>query len=224
MIEIDLRTKRKKKATEGIESKLAFIQALKYKEALVAIVGVLAIGVSMLYIVFLSFKEKELTEKKEYLIEEKKKLQAVERKIKALKQEIKRQEKIKKQLALRKEILEELSKRKSNVKEILVGVGVSIPEGIWLDNIRISNENINLNGYTFNPENIYNFFTNLKERYPDFKLSTLGKARFCNLRNKKEFILCIEKEKKNKSSINYYRFSINLKNLKSGEEIDKGRN
>ena len=47
MIKIDLRTKRKKKAAEGIESKVAFIQAFKHKEALVAVVGVLAIGISI---------------------------------------------------------------------------------------------------------------------------------------------------------------------------------
>ncbi len=222
MIKIDLKTRKKKDLKGIVESKVGVFQILQNKEFIVAIFGLILLLIGIIYMISLKFQEENLLSKKEYLLEEKRKLAALERKIKSLKQEVKKQEKLKKRYALRRDILKEILKQKSNIKEVLLGVGSSIPEGIWIENMKISKGSVNLNGYTFDPQNIYSFFRLLKQKYPDLKLSTLGKSKFCR---DKELVLCIEKPRKNEqSNFEFYTFSLNIKNLTEGKEGDQRGN
>ncbi len=218
MIKIDLKTKKKKDLKKLVDSKLSIFQAFENKEIIVALVGVVILVLGVIYIVFLNFEEKRLISKKDYLQKEKQKLVALERRIKLLKKEVENQKTLKKRLLLRQELLSELLKRKSNIKDVLFSVGKSIPEGIWIENINVSTNSVNLNGYTFNPDNLYLFFRNLKQKYPDLQLSTLGKSKFCRDKN---LVLCIEKPKRLKNSnLDFYTFSLNLKNLVEGRKND----
>ncbi|NPA52501.1 MAG: hypothetical protein GXO22_06370 [Aquificae bacterium] len=218
MIRIDLKTKKKKDFKGSFESKLNIWNIFHHKEVIVAIVGLILIGLGLLYFFSLKIQERNLLSKKEYLLEEKKKLSIIQRKIRSLQEEVKKTKKLKERYALRKDILDELLKQKSNIKDVLLGIGSSIPEGIWIENMRISKSSVNLNGYTFVPENIYSFFKQLKQKYPDLKLGTLGRTKFCK---NKDMVLCIEKPRKVKNSnFEFYTFSLNLKNLIKGEESD----
>ncbi len=225
MIKIDLRTKKKRSLKETLEARLTILDLLKNKELIVGIVGGVIIFIQIVYILFLSYQENKLSSKKEYLLEEKRRLAVIERKLKNLNREIRKQKKIKENLNLKLSILEELNKRRGDIKNVLVNVGASIPEGIWIEDLTISKSGINLNGYTFNPDNIYEFFVNLKKKYPSLYLSTLGKSRFCNIKGKKDFVLCVGKQKKRKAGrIDYYVFSLNLKNFSNKEkQSDKRR-
>lgn len=226
MIKIDLRTKKKKSIKEVLETRVAVVELLKYKEFLIGVVGGVIILLQIIYILFLIYQENKLSSKKEYLLEEKRRLAVIERKLKSLNREIERQKRIKENLKLRLSILDTLDKKRADIKNMLVNIGTSIPEGVWIEDLTISKNSMNLNGYTFNPDNIYTFFLNLKEKYPSFKLSTLGKSRFCNIKGKKEYVFCISKPNRRKRGrLEYYLFSLNLRNFTEGEKkVDKRGN
>lgn len=113
-------------------------------------------GVVMAYIAF--FFNSRLTAKNEQFRANEKKIAELKEKIKA----VDNFEQINKLFQQRTSIIEQLRKNQSIPVKLLDEVSRILPNGVWLQTMTVSGENVNIDGYAFANSDVVSYVDNLK--------------------------------------------------------------
>ncbi|MEW6675614.1 MAG: PilN domain-containing protein [Nitrospirota bacterium] len=116
----------------------------------------IVVGIIMAYLVF-HFNSR-LTTKKEQFTANEKKIAELKEKIKA----VEKFEELNKTFQQRKDIIEQLRKNQSIPVKLLDEISTLLPGGVWLQNMAVSGDSINIDGYAFTNSDVVLYVDNLK--------------------------------------------------------------
>ncbi len=197
MIKINLRPGQKKASI-----KEAFSLENINKTFIIIIIFLVLVIAEFAYFIILNIKQNDLLANKQYLTAEKERLKIIEQKINEKKKAIAIQKRLKRELEIRKKIFVKLSEQKSDFVPMLIGLGDSLVDGIWLKDIKLSRENSAIQGFSFNPLYISKFYENLNKYFTQVSLDNTQRI-------------------KTKSDLEYYNFKIKAVKWKKNKE-EKG--
>lgn len=120
------------------------------------VVVTIVVSIAMAYLVF--FFNSRLSMKTAQVADNEKKIAELKEKIKA----VENFEQINKTFQQRNDIIEQLSKNKSVPVKLLDEISALLPNGVWLQTLTISGENINIEGSGFTNSDIVSYVDNLK--------------------------------------------------------------
>ncbi len=197
MIKINLNPKKKEKINFQ-EFSVPDVAALFNNPYVIgSVIGTL-IFLEIGYIFYLDLKKNRLLDKKQNLVAEKERLKKIEKKIKDLKLSIKYQKNLSEKIKLEGKIYKKLAEQKGDFRPMLVQVGTSLPDGVWLSKLNLSRNKTEISGYSFNPNFISFYYENLSKFYKDINLTSTKR----------------EKAKKRKS-VPYYSFYLVMNGWKN---------
>lgn len=116
----------------------------------------ISVGIIMAYLVF--FFNSRLEAKKVQFKENEKKIAEIKEKIKA----VENFEQVNKLFQQRTSIIEQLRKNQSIPVKLLDEISKLLPNGVWLQTMTMSGENINIDGYAFANSDVVSYVDNLK--------------------------------------------------------------
>ncbi|MEW6417190.1 MAG: PilN domain-containing protein [Nitrospirota bacterium] len=120
------------------------------------VVVTIVVSIAMAYLVF--FFNSRLSMKRAQVADNEKKIAELKEKIKA----VENFEQINKTFQQRNDIIEQLSRNKSVPVKLLDEISALLPNGVWLQTLSISGENINIEGSGFTNSDIVSYVENLK--------------------------------------------------------------
>ncbi len=192
MIKINLNPKKKEKINFQ-EFSLPDIQTLLSNPFVIGSVIGTFIFLEIGYMFYLDLKKNRLLDKKQNLITEKERLKKIEKKIKDLQMSIKYQKNLSQKIKLEGKIYKKLAEQKGDFRPMLAQVGTSLPDGVWLSQVKLNRTKTEINGYSFNPNYISNYYDNLSKYYKNINLSSTKREKTKNRKSK---------------NVNYYSFSL----------------
>ncbi len=199
MIRINLNPKKKEKINLQ-EFSLPDVSTLLSNPYVIGSVIGTFIFLEIGYMFYLDLKKNRLLDKKQDLISEKERLKKIEKKIKDLKLSIKYQKDLSEKIKLEGKIYKKLAEQKGDFRPMLAKVGTSLPDGVWLNQVKLNRNKTEINGYSFNPNFISYYYDNLSKFYKNINLSSTKR----------------EKMRRGKSkSISYYSFSLVMNGWKN---------
>ncbi|WP_029521709.1 PilN domain-containing protein [Persephonella sp. KM09-Lau-8] len=201
MIKVNLNPeKRKPKAVKkGISA-----PSVKANKGILYIgIPALLVAAEIVYIVYLNGNISTLSQKKQTLIQERAKYKDVERQINRLKKAVVEAEKLKETTKLKIAVFNKLASSKTDFIPMIKAIALSLPDGVWLKKMEISRSSGNLNGFSFNPKYISNFYDNLSQYYTEIKFKSVKKQ--------------VSKNK----NVKYYAFNFRLNNWKKQKKEEK---
>jgi type IV pilus assembly protein PilN len=145
MIKVNLLTVKRKKKHKPIPS---FIITM--------VIIVIATIIVMANLAF--FFNSRLSKKKDLFKTNESKIVELKQKIK----EVENFEQLNKTIAQRKSIIEQLKKNKSMPVRLLEEANNLLPNGVWLDKMAVSGENVGMEGYAFANSDIVTYVDNIK--------------------------------------------------------------
>lgn len=116
----------------------------------------ISVGIIMAYLVF--FFNSRLEAKKVQFKDNEKKIAEMKEKIKA----VENFEQVNKLFQQRTNIIEQLRKNQSIPVKLLDEISKLLPNGVWLQTMTMSGENINIDGYAFANSDVVSYVDNLK--------------------------------------------------------------
>jgi len=116
----------------------------------------ISVGIIMAYLVF--FFNSRLEAKKVQFKDNEKKIAEIKEKIKA----VENFEQVNKLFQQRTSIIEQLRKNQSIPVKLLDEISKLLPNGVWLQTMTMSGENINIDGYAFANSDVVSYVDNLK--------------------------------------------------------------
>ena len=116
----------------------------------------ISVGIIMAYLVF--FFNSRLEAKKVQFKDNEKKIAEMKEKIKA----VENFEQVNKLFQQRTSIIEQLRKNQSIPVKLLDEISKLLPNGVWLQTMTMSGENINIDGYAFANSDVVSYVDNLK--------------------------------------------------------------
>lgn len=146
MIRVNLLPTKRRKKPKAVPTFLIYI-------ALVTTVIIIASGYVFWYL------NSQLTSLKQQKKANETQIAELKNKIK----EVENFEAQKKTLEQRKNIIEQLRKNQSLPVRILIEMSNVLPNGVWLQNMAVAGENINISGSGFTNEDVVNYVDNLKK-------------------------------------------------------------
>lgn len=164
------------------------------QDIVVILIFILILAAPIFYYIHLSSKVENLKEEKAVLISKIENYKQIKVKIDNLKKEIEKGEKLSEELSLRLKIYQELVDSKVEAKDTLKLSINSLPEGTWLESLKISINDGTLNGNAFNPKYISEYLTNLSSHF----VTSLNSIEY----------------KLSKNNMLYYSFSLGVKRSK----------
>ncbi len=192
MIKINLNPKKKEKINFQEFSLPDVSTLLSNPYVIGSVIGGL-IFLEIGYMFYLDLKKNRLLDKKQDLVSEKERLKKIEKKIKNLKLSIKYQKNLTEKIKLEGKIYKKLAEQKGDFRPMLAKVGSSLPDGVWLRQVKLSRDKTEINGFAFNPNYISSYYDNLSQYYKNVSLSSTKR----------------ETKRKNKTKdIHYYSFSL----------------
>ncbi len=198
MIKINLNPKKREKINLQELSLPELSNLLSNPYVIGSVIGGL-IFLEVGYTFYLDLKKNRLLDKKQNLIAEKERLKKIEKKIKDLKLSIKYQKDLAEKIKLEGKIYKKLAQQKGDFRPMLTKVGSTLPDGVWLKQIKLNRSKTEISGYSFNPNFISYYYENLSKYYKNVNFSSTKR----------------EKVKRNKSQINYYSFSLVMNGWKN---------
>lgn len=120
------------------------------------IVVTISVGIIMAYLVF--FFNSRLEAKKVQFKDNEKKIAEIKEKIKA----VENFEQVNKLFQQRTSIIEQLRKNQSIPVKLLDEISKLLPNGVWLQTMTMSGENITIDGYAFANSDVVSYVDNLK--------------------------------------------------------------
>lgn len=120
------------------------------------IVVTISVGILMAYLVF--FFNSRLEAKKVQFKDNEKKIAEIKEKIKA----VENFEQVNKLFQQRTSIIEQLRKNQSIPVKLLDEISKLLPNGVWLQTMTMSGENITIDGYAFANSDVVSYVDNLK--------------------------------------------------------------
>lgn len=120
------------------------------------VVVTITAGIIMAYLVF--FFNSRLEAKKVQFKDNEKKIAEIKEKIKA----VENFEQVNKLFQQRTSIIEQLRKNQSIPVKLLDEISRLLPNGVWLQTMTMSGENINIDGYAFANSDVVSYVDNLK--------------------------------------------------------------
>lgn len=120
------------------------------------VVMTIVVSIAMAYLVF--FFNSRLSAKKALFADNEKKIAELKEKIKA----VENFEQLNKTFQQKNDIIEQLSRNKSVPVKLLDEISALLPDGVWLNRLSISGENINIEGSGFTNSDIVSYVDNLK--------------------------------------------------------------
>jgi type IV pilus assembly protein PilN len=120
------------------------------------IVVTISVGIIMAYLVF--FFNSRLEAKKVQYKDNEKKIAEIKEKIKA----VENFEQVNKLFQQRTSIIEQLRKNQSIPVKLLDEISKLLPNGVWLQTMTMSGENITIDGYAFANSDVVSYVDNLK--------------------------------------------------------------
>lgn len=120
------------------------------------VVVTITAGIIMAYLVF--FFNSRLEAKKVQFKDNEKKIAEMKEKIKA----VENFEQVNKLFQQRTSIIEQLRKNQSIPVKLLDEISKLLPNGVWLQTMTMSGENINIDGYAFANSDVVSYVDNLK--------------------------------------------------------------
>lgn len=145
MIKVNLLPVKRKKKPKPIP---AFVVTM--------IVVTISVGILMAYLVF--FFNSRLEAKKVQFKDNEKKIAEIKEKIKA----VENFEQVNKLFQQRTSIIEQLRKNQSIPVKLLDEISKLLPNGVWLQTMTMSGENITIDGYAFANSDVVSYVDNLK--------------------------------------------------------------
>lgn len=145
MIKVNLLPVKRKKKPKPIP---AFVVTM--------IVVTISVGILMAYLVF--FFNSRLEAKKVQFKDNEKKIAEIKEKIKA----VENFEQVNKLFQQRTSIIEQLRKNQSIPVKLLDEISKLLPNGVWLQTMTMSGENITMDGYAFANSDVVSYVDNLK--------------------------------------------------------------
>lgn len=145
MIKVNLLPVKRKKKPKPIP---AFVVTM--------IVVTISVGIIMAYLVF--FFNSRLEAKKVQFKDNEKKIAEIKEKIKA----VENFEQVNKLFQQRTSIIEQLRKNQSIPVKLLDEISKLLPNGVWLQTMTMSGENITIDGYAFANSDVVSYVDNLK--------------------------------------------------------------
>jgi len=140
---------------------------------------VIVIGITIIVMANLAFFFNSRLSKKKALFK------TNESKIVELKQKIKEVEnfeQLNKTIEQKNSIIEQLSKNKSVPVKLLAEVNNLLPNGVWLDDLTVSGENVSMQGFAFANSDIVTYVDNIKNSQI-FSDAFLQESKSTNLEN-----------------------------------------
>ncbi|WP_297456560.1 PilN domain-containing protein [Persephonella sp.] len=201
MIKVNLNPEKRKPkvAKKGISA-----PSVKANKGLLYIgIPALLVAAEIVYIVYLNSHISNLTDKKQAFIQERAKYKDVERQINRLKKAVVEAERLKETTKLKIAVFNKLASSKTDFIPMIKAIALSLPDGVWLKKMEIGRSNGNLNGFSFNPKYISNFYDNLSQYYTEIKFRSVKKH--------------VSKNK----SVQYYAFNFRLNNWKKHKKEEK---
>ncbi len=113
-------------------------------------------GIVMAYLVF-SFNSR-LSAKKTEVANNEKKIAELKEKIKA----VENFEQLNKAIQQRSDVIEQLRKNQGVPVRLLDGISSLLPQGVWLNTLSVSGDNINIEGYGFTNSDVVSYVDNIK--------------------------------------------------------------
>lgn len=193
MIKINLNKSKSKRYTSLRKLNISELLANFGKATVVVhiLIPAFSIGSVFAYYFYVQNKIIELNGEKQIIVEEIEKYQQLRKKLENLREELKKKELILEEINLKLKVYSTLSSSNSNVKQSLSRIITNLPDGVWLENTTVSNNEILISGYAFYPNQISNYFKSLSTYYLVSFEST---------------------EMKVSQSVQYYSFSFKLTN------------
>ncbi|MCX7739265.1 MAG: PilN domain-containing protein [Hydrogenothermaceae bacterium] len=195
MIKINLNPKKKNK--KGLD--LSGIKGVELgrlysgSDAILAIIFIVLLVSPIVYYFIIETEMEKLNEEKLRIFSEINRYKIIQSRVDKVKKEISEKEKLTKVLNEKLKVYENLALYKTNTVRMLSFSINSVPEGLWLESIKLSLDNGNILGYAFNPNLISIYYKNLEKNY-DVSVSNM-------------------ELKLSKTNTTYYFFSFDLKKL-----------
>lgn len=165
----------------------------------------LLVAAEIVYIVYLNSHISKLTDRKQALIQERAKYKDVERQINRLKKAVVEAERLKETTKLKIAVFNKLASSKTDFIPMIKAIALSLPDGVWLKKMEIGRSSGNLDGFSFNPKYISNFYDNLSQYYTEIKFNSVKKRVSAN------------------KNIRYYAFNFKLNNWKKRKNEEKSQ-
>lgn len=177
MININLNPKKKSKEKLAI-TKFS-IPKIDFKNLnvifLVGIGGALVVALEFAYYLYIAKRVSDLNEKKTVLLSEQEKYKDLKDKIDKIRIALTEEEKIKEKLNLKLKTLEKVSESKKPLTPKIESIVRSIPDGLWLDTLELSQNNGKVSGYSLNPNLISLYYKNLNKTYKQLNFNATEK-------------------------------------------------
>lgn len=177
MININLNPKKKSK--EKVTTKKFSIPKIDFKNLnpifLVGIGGALVVASEFVYYLYVSKKVSDLNEKKTALLSEQEKYKNLKEKIDKIRIALAEEEKIKEKINLKLKTLEKVSESKKSLTPKIESIVRSVPDGLWLDTLELSQNSGKVSGYSLNPNLISIYYKNLNTTYKQLTFNATEK-------------------------------------------------
>lgn len=177
MININLNPKKKSK--EKVTTKKFSIQKIDFENLnpifLVGVVGALVVASEFVYYLYVSKKVSDLNEKKTALLSEQEKYKNLKEKIEKIRIALAEEEKIKEKINLKLKTLEKVSESKKPLTPKIESIVRSVPDGLWLDTLELSQNSGKVSGYSLNPNLISIYYKNLNTTYKQLTFNATEK-------------------------------------------------
>ncbi len=162
-------------------------------------IPILLIAAEIVYIVYLNGNISNLSEKKQVLLEERAKYKNIEKQINRLKKAVVEAEKLRETTKLKIAVFNKLASSKTDFIPMIKAIVLSLPDGVWLKKMEIGRSNGKLDGFSFNPKYISNFYDNLSQYYTEIKFNS------------------VKKQLSQNKKVKYYAFNFKLNKWKRNE-------
>ncbi len=197
MININLNPKKKTKEKLSLTKTGLSLPKIDFKNLspmfIVGIGGGLIIASEFVYSLYITKKVSDLKEEKNILLSENEKYKNLKEKIDKLKKLLVEEEKNKEKLNLKLKTLEKISESKKPLTPKIEVIVKSVPSGLWLDTLELSQNNGKISGFSLDPNLISTYYKNLNTTYKQLTFNSTEK-------------------KQATKNLDYYSFTFELKN------------
>lgn len=168
MIKIDLNPQKKKKAERlSIKIPSFSFELSRFKELSLIIIPVIAIGLEILYLLYIEGRISSLKNQKNQLQSEISKLEKYQDKLKEIQKTLKTLEEQKEKLNIKIKTLEYVAQYKKPLSPKINLIVQNIPDGLWLETLEINHEGAKISGYSLKPELISEYYKKLNAFYKE---------------------------------------------------------